>query len=51
MDEARLSVNDLQVLMVCIMYHYDARIVEGYVLYDRFAAKPKPVRLKVRKDF
>ena len=51
MDQARISIKDLQVLLICMMYHYDVNFFEGYVLYDRLATKPRPIRLKNRKDF
>mmetsp|Transcript_38031 Transcript_38031/g.46477 ORF Transcript_38031/g.46477 Transcript_38031/m.46477 type:complete len:150 (+) Transcript_38031:1302-1751(+) len=51
MEEARISLSDLYILLICTMYHFDQRILDGYVLIDRSAIKPRPIRLRVRKDF
>ena len=51
MESARMSISDLYVLLLCVLYHHDKNVFDGYVLHDRQGQKSRSFKLKLRKDF
>ena len=51
MEGARMSVSDLYVLLICVLYHHDKNVFEGYVLFDHTGYKGRSYKLKLRRDF